>query len=109
MMTLPISLNNGRTKALDSCTALFMALIPVFILFRMLHSCGQKSRKSVQEKCAEPGLRKEGGRGGRVFRCFEQSGDGLTLTAVRAVRIAPNRVLGAGADPLVPGGALDEA
>src|SRR6267154_2151711 len=51
MTTLPISLNNGRTKALASCTALLLIpLIPVFILFEMLLSCGQKSRKSVQRK-----------------------------------------------------------
>jgi hypothetical protein len=31
MMTFPSSLNSGRTKALDSCTAALMALIPVFI------------------------------------------------------------------------------
>jgi hypothetical protein len=30
-MTLPISLNSGRTNALASCAASLIALIPVFI------------------------------------------------------------------------------
>src|SRR2546423_12253162 len=44
-MTFPISLNRGRTKAAASCTASFIALIPVFIRFERLLSDGHKNQK----------------------------------------------------------------
>src|SRR5580698_5668398 len=51
MITLPISLNNGRTKALASCTALLMALIPVFIFCPKFYlGMDRKTRKSVHPK-----------------------------------------------------------
>src|ERR1700720_3897557 len=48
-MTLLNSPNSGRTKALASCTASLMALIPVFIRFDIVRFDGQKTRKCVQD------------------------------------------------------------
>src|ERR1051326_5935552 len=45
MMTLPISLNSGRTNAPASCTASLIALIPVFMSLEILPSDGQKNQK----------------------------------------------------------------
>ena len=44
-MTLPNSLNSGRTNAPASCTASLMALIPVFIGSEILLSDGQENQK----------------------------------------------------------------